>query len=66
MHNMHTHAVQDPSVTAATSAQPGTGQDDYNPFADEGPPEKQPEVKEVVSTISCIAETMHKYADQRR
>ena len=39
-----THAVQDPSVMAATFAQPGVGQDDYNPFTDEGPPEKEPEV----------------------
>ena len=37
--------VQDPSVTAATSAQPGAGQEDYNPFADEGPKEKEPEVR---------------------
>ena len=31
-------------MTAATSAQPGVGQDDYNPFADEGVKEKEPEV----------------------
>ena len=27
-----------------TSAQPGAGQDDYNPFADEGAKEQEPEV----------------------
>jgi hypothetical protein len=27
------------------SAQPGAGQDDYNPFTDEGIKEKEPEVK---------------------
>ena len=35
---IHVHTtcvVQDPSVTAATSAQPGAGQDDYNPFVDD-------------------------------
>ena len=51
---IHTHAVhvQDPSVTAAIS---GTGQDDYNPFTDNGAKEKEPEVKEVISNIACVA-----------
>ena len=38
-------------MTAATSAQPGAGQDDYNPFADEGTKEKEPEVNDVISNI---------------
>ena len=48
----YTHAVQDPSVTATTSR---VCQDDYNPFANEGPPEEEPAVKEVVFTISLGA-----------
>ena len=46
-HHTHTptHAVQDPFVATATSAQPGAGQDDYNPFTDERPQEEEPEVK---------------------
>ena len=32
-------------MTAVISAQPGAGQDDYNPFTDEGATEKEPEVK---------------------
>ena len=45
-HTYYTHAMQDPSVTAATSAQPGAGQDDFNPLADEGVKEKEPEVND--------------------
>ena len=41
-------------IPTATSAQ-----DVCNPFADEGVPEKEPKVKEVVATISCVAETLH-------
>ena len=42
-------------MTAATSAQPGAGQDDYNPFADEGVKEKEPEVNDniVICTFLC-------------
>ena len=55
-HTTYTRVVQDPSVTAATLAQPGAGQDDYNPFADEGVTEKEPEVNDniVICTFSMI------------
>ena len=36
---------------AATS---GTSQDDYNCFTDKGAKEKEAEVKEVVSNITCV------------
>ena len=32
-----------------------TSQDDYNRFADNGAKEKEAEVKEVVSNITCVA-----------
>ena len=50
-HYTHTCVIQDPSVTAATSAQPGAGQDDYNPFADEGVKEKESEVND--NSVIC-------------
>ena len=42
-------------MTAATSARPGAGQDDYNPFTDEGVKEKEPEVNDnsVICTFLC-------------